>query len=214
LFISGLFETLLAPGTINVRLAAIAPHSVISWSLILLLLGFGFVSICVGGVQARSGTPVVGRYTNGDYGYTVTIPRNLTAFRASAPAPNHGFDINLSEAPQSYLWVDASFDVLEYSGTLAEWTVHSLRERGASKATIRNQSSTSLGGLSAVRIIIDYELKGAAMVSETVNARRGPKGKGVGIVYSINLECAKKRFDQDSGVVEMIRREWRLLNNE
>lgn len=178
---------------------------------VLFLLSLLGISLHARGIQRQSGTAVVGRYTNADYGYAVTIPKGMTAFRTPAPAPNHGFGMNLSKTPDSYLWVDASYDVLEYSGTLAEWEVASLLGRGANNAIIRNQSTTSLGGLSAVHIIIDYDLKGVAMVSEIVNARRKPKGDGVGIVYSINLECAKERFDQDSKVVEALRRDWRLL---
>ena len=149
---------------------------ILAGSFFLLLMGICGVSLCGSRIQSRSGTLVVGRYTNGDYGYAVTIPKNMAAFRTPPPAPNHGFGMNLSTMPDSYLWVDASYDVLEYPGTIAEWKVQLLRERGASNATIRKQSKTNLGGLAAVRIVIDYELKGAAMMSETVDARRAPKG--------------------------------------
>src|SRR5947209_17398721 len=61
--------------------------------------------------QASSGDIVVkGRYSNYDYAYSVRIPAGLTGFRAAAPAPNHGFGIELSEQPKSSIWVDASYN--------------------------------------------------------------------------------------------------------
>lgn len=168
-----------------------------------------FFPALAGGIQAPTGMRIVGRYTNVDYGYSVRIPDSLTAFRSTPPAPNHGFGMDLSESPRSYLWVDASYDVFEYSGTLAESIRDSLIDRGAAHAKIRKESSTRLGNLSAVHVIIDYELRGSAMISETINARR--KANGIGIIYSINLESARERFERDSKVVEALRREWRLL---
>lgn len=54
-------------------------------------------------------TRLTGRYTNVDYGFEVTIPKDLWASRPSAPYPNHGFVIPVSS--KTKVWVDAHYDM-------------------------------------------------------------------------------------------------------
>ncbi len=126
--------------------------------------------LCYAATQALGDTTVTGRYTNGDYGFSVRIPGSVKTFRTPAPAPNHGFGINLSEQSYSYLWVDASYAVGDYDTAkdLPMWTISLLASRGATNAKVVSQSRTRLGSLSAINLVIDYELKGSQMVSETI----------------------------------------------
>jgi hypothetical protein len=166
-------------------------------------------AICVGSTQVPTGVPVyVGRYTNGDYGFSVTVPKNLKAFGTPDPAPNHGFAISISEMPYSYLSVDASFAVGDYDNEQAtpQFEMALLRNSGGANVRMIKQSRTRLGGLSGIHFVIGYELSGAPMVSETIWALLLPRDGGVGITYSINLRCAQERFDRDSKIVESLRR--------
>jgi len=150
----------------------------------------------------------VGRYTNGDYGFSVTIPKSVEAFGTPDAAPNHGFAISISKTPYSYLWVDGSFAVgdCDNDQAIPQFEMALLRDRGALNVSMIKQAKTRLGGLSGIHFIIGYELRGSPMVSERIWALRAPKGGGVGIKYSINLECAQERFDRDSKIVESLRR--------
>lgn len=50
-----------------------------------------------------------GRYVNEDYGFSVRIPKGMIGSNAPAPAPNHGFGIDLGKG--SSVWVDASYEI-------------------------------------------------------------------------------------------------------
>jgi hypothetical protein len=50
-----------------------------------------------------------GRYVNEDYGFSVQIPKGMIGSNAPAPAPNHGFGIDLGKG--SSVWVDASYEI-------------------------------------------------------------------------------------------------------
>ena len=54
--------------------------------------------------------PHQGRYVNKVYGYSVTIPKGLTAY-SNAAGPERGMGIVLSWMPRAYLSVDAAYDV-------------------------------------------------------------------------------------------------------
>jgi hypothetical protein len=183
-----------------------------SRQLLFLILSLFIASTCCATTQIHGGTPVTGRYIDVDYGFSVLIPSNVKAFRTPEPAPNHGFGINLSESPYSYLWVDGSYAVGDYDTEqdLPMKTIYLLRSRDATNTKIVKQSRTRMGSLSAIHLVIDYELKGTPMVSETIWALRVRTGDSVPIRYSIKLQCVKDRFRQDSDVVERLRRGWSL----
>jgi hypothetical protein len=163
-------------------------------------------------VQAQQGAPAANRYTNADYEYSIPIPENLEMIRSDECAPNHGFGIILSRTPYSYLWVDGTFYSEDYTvQEVPQVAIQLLQSRGAVKTKLRNQSRSLLGGLSAMHFLIDYELKGTPMVSETIWALRAAGKNNSATHYSINLECAKERFEQDSLVVEKLRRALRFL---
>lgn len=163
-------------------------------------------------LYAQRDSPLVAQYTNADYGYSVPIPEHSRIRRADPLAPNHGFGIDLSEIPPSYLWIDGTFYSEDFTvPEVPQVAIRGLRDRGAVKIKLRKKASTQLGGLSAMHFIMDYELNRKPMVSETVWAlRSGNKGSSA-IHYSIVLECARERFDHDSQLVEKLRQEWRLL---
>lgn len=163
-------------------------------------------------LYAQSESPLVAQYTNADYGYSVPIPEHSKVRRSDPLAPNHGFGIDLSEMPYSYLWVDGTFYSEDFTvSEVPQVTIRGLRDRGAVKIKLLKSVSTQLGGLSAMHFVIEYELNRNPMVSETIWALR-PANKGSSAIhYSIVLECARERFDQDSQSVERLRQGWHLL---
>jgi hypothetical protein len=163
-------------------------------------------------LHAKDEVPLVDQYTNADYGYSVPIPERSRIRRSDPLAPNHGFGIDLSETPPSYLWVDGTFYSEDFTvPEVPQVTIRGLQYRGAVNIKLRKAFSTRLGSLSAMHFIIDYKLKEQPMVSETIWALRPAQKDSSAIHYSIVLECARERFNQDSQVVEKLRQGWRLL---
>jgi hypothetical protein len=163
-------------------------------------------------LYAQSDSPLVSQYTNADYGYSVPIPEHYRIRRSDPLAPNHGFGIDLSEMPPSYLWIDGTFYSEDFTvPEVPQVTIRGLQDRGAVKIKLRKKVSTQLGTLSAMHFIIDYELNRKPMVSETVWALRPANKSSSAIHYSISLECARERFDHDSQLIEKLRQGWHLL---
>lgn len=171
-----------------------------------------FLTILSLPLRAQNGASLADQYTNVDYGYSVLIPEHLRIRRSDPLAPNHGFGIDLSDKPPSYLWVDGTFYSEDFTvSEVPQVTIRGLQYRGAANIKLRNKVRIRLGGLSAMLFIIDYELKQKPMVSETIWALRPAKKDSIAIHYSIVLECARERFDQDSHIAEKLRQGWHLL---
>src|SRR4051794_7083013 len=56
-----------------------------------------------------------GEYRNlAGYAYHVVVPPGFTGHEAPAPAPAHGFGVDLESAANAYIWVDGSYNVVVY----------------------------------------------------------------------------------------------------
>jgi hypothetical protein len=156
---------------------------------------------------------VKGRYYNYDYAYSVSVPRGLVGFRNPAPAPNHGFGIDLSKPQRSYLWVDASYNAAElksFDVTLKE-SLGYLKDEGCINISVSQRTSTRLSKLRAARFVIRYKdpQSGENMVRDQIIALRKAKGE-VGIVYEIALRTPEYRYSKDKDVLARTQRTWRL----
>ena len=161
-----------------------------------------------------SGDDVVvkGRYSNYDYAYSVNIPKGLTGYRAAAPAPNHGFGITLSEQPKSSVWVDASYNAAFWKSFDDAIQAHIgyINDRGVNAKLERKERAT-IAGLPAIRFVIEYQAKDSneQMIDETILAfRKGPGG--VGIVYILELDAPRSRYQRDRDTLVAVHRSWNL----
>lgn len=156
---------------------------------------------------------VKGRYSNYDYGYSVRIPKGLTALQSRPPFPNHGFVIELSKHPKAEIDVSASYDAAEWNSFDAAVDAH----LGYFKSTVGRDVSvvarapTLLGGLKAVRFTMKPKAAAAndPEVREVLLAFRKAAGE-VGIVYEIILTTPRSRYDKDKRLVADVQRSWRL----
>jgi len=143
---------------------------------------------------------VVGEYSNYDYAYKIHLPEGFVGFRSSAPNPNHGFGSYLDKAHSAYLWVDASYNALEWQSleeaidsTIAflkdESNPTFLKDDSNSDIIVLLREPSRLDSLSAYHSIVRYKNKnGVFYLEETILAlRRQPPEDG--IVYSINLRA-------------------------
>jgi hypothetical protein len=177
-----------------------------------IVLAFVLATNVVLASQAQSGgVPVTGRYSNYDYAFSVSVPNGITAFRNRAPFPNHGFGIDISKSQQSYLWIDASYNGLEWKSfdDAIKANLEFLRREGAAEVKLTEQSSTYLSRLRAVRFVAKYNLSGKPMAQESILAFRREKNKEE-IVYSINLRTPTNRFERDRALVAEMQSTWRL----
>lgn len=160
-----------------------------------------------------------GRYENYVYGYSVEIPAGMVGLGAPPPAPQHGFGIDLDhprstawihspEFPKSYVYVDGSYNSLEWERLLDDAVnsnLNFLREKGRN-VRMRVQEETRLGALPAVRAVTDYEQDGVEMVSDQVVAF----GEGASIVYTLGLSTPRSRYGRDKPVLEALMKGWCL----
>jgi hypothetical protein len=159
-----------------------------------------------------------GSYANYAYGYSVEIPVGMIGLGATPPAPQHGFGIDLDEPgstawngapgfPKSYLYVDGSYDSLEWGRPEAAVTFHlrSLRDEGHPLVVLR-RTTTSLGGLRAVRAVALYMEDGREMVSDEVVAVGGEAGA----VYTLSLSTPLSKYERDRPILEAMLKSWCL----
>jgi hypothetical protein len=160
------------------------------------------------------------RYYNYDYGFSVDLPAHMVGARSPAPAPNHGFGVDLDnpqstlwtnsdDFPVSYLYVDASYNspegeslddaIKEHLGFIAE---------EGSNVSVLSRTKTRLAGLRAERVVARYEKGGEAMMSDEVVAFREENGEYV--VYTIDLSTPLSNYDRDKPVLEEMQKTWRL----
>jgi hypothetical protein len=183
-------------------------------TLAISLLVSGSVHPGVRCVQASSDHVVVkGGYSNYDYGYSVRIPKGLTALRAPAPLPNHGFEIHLSDQPKAELSVSASYNAAEWSSFDDAINAHLgyFKNEVKGEVGVVARVPTSLGGLRAIRFTMKPKNTAAndPEVREVLLAFRKAPGE-VGIVYEIILTTPASRYNNDKHVIDDLQKTWRM----
>ena len=164
----------------------------------------------------------VGRYENYVYGYSVEIPAGMVGLGAPPPAPQHGFGIDLddprstawirgTEFPKSYIYVDGSYNSMEYERLEDAVNSHLsfLREKGR-EVYEQVPRESRLGELPAVRVITQYEQDGVDMVSDKIIAFRAGEDGEVSVVYTLGLSTPDAKYERDRPVLEEMRASWRL----
>jgi len=156
---------------------------------------------------------VRGKYYNYGYAYSVIVPTGLTGVRSPAPLPNHGFGISLSNRPKSYVWVDGSYNAIEWKTFDEAISSHIgfVKEDGGADVQLINKSLTILASLRAVRFIIQYKAKDSneTMVQEVVLAFR-KNSRDANMTYEIGLVAPESRYEQDRKVLVQMQRTWKL----
>lgn len=149
-----------------------------------------------------------GRYSNYDYAYSVRIPKGLIGYRSPAPMPNHGFGIDLSKEADSQVWMDASYNSLEWASfdDAINTELDYLKEKDVSDIKLVRRVSTHLSRLRAVRFVIDYKRSGIPMVREVILAFRNAND----VVYTLNLRTTATRYPEDKKVMNELQKTFRL----
>ena len=159
-----------------------------------------------------------GAYENYVYGYSVKIPDGMVGVGSTPPAPQHGFGIDLDnprstewngrpEFPKSYLYVDGSYNSLEWERLDDAVNAHLryIREDGGN-VRVWNRTQTRLGGLRAVRLVALYEQDGVEMVSDEIVSLNGETG----VVFTLSLSTPRSKYERDRPVLEAMQQSWCL----
>jgi hypothetical protein len=163
--------------------------------------------------QAGPDATIKGEYYNPDYGYSVVIPKTLTAHALSGPASNHGFGIDLHLNPPAYLWVDASRNDQRWENLdqAVEARISDVKEKNGSHIVVLERERTRLAGLRAVRFTLRYDTPESRdpMVQEVVLAFR-KEDNGVDLVYTIGLTAPEYLASRNHKFIEQIKKTWKL----
>jgi hypothetical protein len=126
--------------------------------------------------------------------------------------PQHGVRIWLSQQPESYVWIDGSFNSLEWQtlDDAAKFQREALNDRGTDVSLIEKQV-TRLGRLKALHLTFSYVEKGAngRVIEEVILARRGSKEEAE-IIYTIGLKTPQATYQRDRQMLENVLRTWQL----
>ncbi|MCA1619570.1 MAG: hypothetical protein LC795_09730 [Acidobacteria bacterium] len=159
-----------------------------------------------------------GRYENYVYGYSVHLPAGMVGAGSTPPAPQHGFGIDLDHPrstvwrgvrgfPKSYLYVDGSYNSLEWERLDDAVNAHlSYKREDGVAVRVLSKTQTRLGDLRAVRVVARYEERGEQMVWDAVFAF----GDGASPVYTLALSTPLSKYERDRPVLEEVRATWRL----
>jgi hypothetical protein len=149
------------------------------------------------------------------YGYSVIIPKDLTAYGNQPPFPNHGVGVVLSQNPDSYLYIDGSYNAFEWQSLDEAIDVNSeFLRKNYPNAQELERKSVRLNKLPALRSRAKYVRQGENRIKETVIAFRKAEGDQLEIVYTISLDTTEERFAADAAKVDAIINSWKLIKGD
>jgi hypothetical protein len=165
--------------------------------------------------QPSTGVSVRGEYRNlAGYAYRVTVPAGFTGYRDAAPAPAHGFAIDLGPGAWNRISVQGLYNAAEYPSAqiVAERTVAWITDKADSIEEPQFRA-VALGGLPAVELVVRYRDKetAAARVCRSVAAiRRIKPTDTMGIIYEIMLDASAESFVKGGVIYETLVSSFRL----
>lgn len=156
---------------------------------------------------------IKGAYSSFDYGFTVKLPENVVGIRPDAPAPNHGFGVDLSKQPKSYIWVDASYNSLDWQSfdEAMNFHINALKGEKNKGVVLLKKEPTHLSTLKAMRFAIKYKAAktNEERIDEMILAFRNIH-KSDPIVYTIGLTASADRYEKDRNVISQLQQNWAL----
>jgi hypothetical protein len=136
-------------------------------------------------------TPVKGAYRNSQYGFTVPALPGIHAYRAAAPAPNHGVLYVLGD--HRTITVSAEFDAADYGSTKAQLD-HILA--GMSAGSV-DRSAITLDGRPAEQTVF----RAGDAVTKVVAQRRDERD---GILYELDLTTTPGNQAEDWALFDKV----------
>jgi hypothetical protein len=177
------------------------------------IAGAGLIHAESRATQSGSDSGVKGEYYNADFGYSVVVPKTLTAHTASGPGSSHGFGIDLHLNPPAYLSVDGSRNDQGWANLeqAIEARVNQVREKNGTHIVVLEREGTHLAGLRAIRFMLRYDTPESRdpMVQEVILAFR-KEVSGPDLVYTIALTGPEYLVSRNHKYIEQIKKTWKL----
>jgi hypothetical protein len=153
------------------------------------------------------------RYSNYEYAYSISIPQGLVGLGDPAPFPQHGIGITLSKQPKSYIWLDGSYNALQWQSLDEAIDLHLdwFAEDGVELRVLKREKMF-LQKLPAMRLVVRYRslATNELRVWDIVIAFRSNGGEESGITYTLGLIAPESRYAEDVKTFEKIIKDWRV----
>jgi hypothetical protein len=150
-------------------------------------------------------------YTNVQYLYSVELPPGHAAYTNPGPQPDHGVGIVLSWEPRAYLFVDGTYDAIEWKTPRAAATQMLAWTREASTAVLSHaRTAARLGRLRAVRQVVRHRC--ATLPDVYVDDEVVAIDNREGIVYQLSLRTTEARYAADKALMDGMLASWRPLH--
>jgi hypothetical protein len=134
--------------------------------------------------------------TNQNYGFAITIPPGVRAWRSAPPNPNHGILITLG--PDRRIYASASFDVLELGSTKGQ-----MDEILQDVKNIQTREALAWDGQAAEQARF---VRGRVLT--LVRAQYRPEGK---ILYELRLETSAGMLHKDQQLFTRLANSFRQI---
>lgn len=150
---------------------------------------------------------VRGRYFNAKYGYSVEVPKGLTAYRMLAPAPQHGIAIHGAADPADEIWVNGEYDAAGEGSAEAVAAATADYFRKTYHLEAISNSKAVLSGLNARDVVLRRRHSTRRREVSCVHLRVAYRFRtsGVPIVYTIGLRKAATESQLDGAFSEVMR---------
>jgi len=151
-------------------------------------------------------------YSNFNYAYSITIPKEYIGYRSGCPNPNHGFGIDLDSFSQNYIYVDASYNALfweSFDDAINAYLQYLKNDKQITSVKLFQKKNIKLGGLPAVSFIIHYEKSGISMINETLLAFR-KENSNIDIVYTLGLITTKSQYLDNKVILNKLQFSWKF----
>ena len=150
-------------------------------------------------------TEHTGYYRNYTYGYSIVIPEGLVGKSSPLPMPQHGVGILLSMNPIGYLFVDGSYNSVEWKSSEKAAEEHIEFTKNESEGIISVQKNNLLfNNIEATRILVKYKCPNADMYRDMfifIDNR--------GIVYKVVLRSVEKKYNDYKKIMDQVIDSWK-----
>jgi len=153
-----------------------------------------------------------GFYSNCGFGYAFYIPKNFIGHGSPDGTPQHGLVIPLSTQPETYVWVDGSFNALDWRtlDDAATFYRKALNDRGDNVSIVQRRV-TKLGHLHALWLTFSYNerLSSSTRIEEIILARRKSEREAE-IIYTLGLKTPRKGYERNRRTFQRVLQTWWL----
>jgi hypothetical protein len=161
--------------------------------------------------------PLTGEYENYSYRYALTIPGQLLAMKAPAPANDYGFAARLWSDSQATIEVEGNVNNAAWNSLNEAVNAHiEYLKAGAKDVVVLKRNVARLGKRSAIRYVIQYTSisTGLSMIEDkTIALRKDEVEKEYWTVYAVSLRTHATRYELNISVLEKVLRRWKELES-